>query len=903
MQLAPGSRLGTYEIIGLLGAGGMGEVYRAQDTRLNRQVAIKVLPEVYASDPDRVARFHREAQAVAALNHANIAAIYDLAESGATKFLVLELIEGETLADRLRRVPVPIDEALGITRQILEALEAAHEKGICHRDLKPANVKLTPEGVVKVLDFGLAKFLQSSPAAGNLTHSPTLSVAGTYPGVILGTAGYMSPEQAKGYEADHRSDLFSVGCILYELLTGRQAFEGETASEILAGVLKSEVDLTALPPRLNPRFVDLLRRCLEKNPKKRWHAAADVRVEVEALMGRSSIIDDVKPVAERSAWQRVWPLVATALVTAMFAAAAVWMLKPLPPRKITRFAVTLPDDQQFTNPGRQLVALSPDGENLVYVANQRLFLRPLSGLEARAIAGSEGTAAAGVLNPAVSPDGTMVAYWTQVDQTIKRLSINGGAAVTVCQSAAPYGLSWSEHGIVFGQADKGIMRVSPNGGTPEVIAAAGEGMIAGLPQMLPDGRAVLFSLKKIAETWDAGQLVVQTLGGERKVILEEAADGRYVPSGHLVYALSGVLMAAPVDIRTLTVTGGAVPIIEGVRRAGLSGTGTGTAHYTFADNGTLAFISGPASLSVTGDRDIGLFDLKGGVQPFKLPLGEYRAPRASPDGRFVAFDTEDDREPAVWIYEIGGGSAMRRLTFGGRNRSPVWSPDGQWVAFESDREGDAAIFRQRADGSGPAERLTTAAKGEIHRPHSWSPDGSVLLYALHKEAQSSLWTWSLQDRKAAPFPDTHSVGNIDGAFSPDGRWMAYQVRESTTVLGQVYLQPYPPTGTKYLVGVGGHPYWNAKGTELILNTGPGRSAIIPVTTSPRVTFGQPLAFSRNLRGEPNPATGRRNVDYMPDGQRIVGVLLGGTSIGASAEPDITVVLNWFDDVRARAPRN
>ena len=311
LGLSPGFILGSHEIVGLLGAGGMGEVYRARDTKLNRQVAIKILPEAYAADPDRVARFHREAQAVAALNHPNIAGIHDLAESGGTKYLVLELIEGDTLADRLRRGPVPAEEALSIIKQVLEALEAAHEKGICHRDLKPANIKLTPDGVVKVLDFGLAKFMQSSSSAPNMTHSPTLSVAGTYPGVILGTAGYMSPEQAKGYEADQRSDSFSVGCILYELLSGRQAFEGETASEILAGVLKSEADFTALPPRLNPRLVELLRRCLEKNPKKRWHAAADVRVEVEALIDKATVVEVAGVAATpRPWWRRALPVAA-----------------------------------------------------------------------------------------------------------------------------------------------------------------------------------------------------------------------------------------------------------------------------------------------------------------------------------------------------------------------------------------------------------------------------------------------------------------------------------------------------------------------------------------------------------------------------------------------------------------
>src|SRR5262245_39718689 len=387
----------------------MGEVYRAHDTKLNRQVAIKVLPQPYASDPERVARFHREAQAVAALNHPGIAAIHELAESGDTKFLVLQLIEGETLAARLRRGAVPIEDALAIGRQIVEALEAAHEKGICHRDLKPANVKLTPDGSVKVLDFGLAKFMQAGAVVGNLTHSPTLTVAGTLPGVILGTAGYMSPEQAKGFEADQRSDIFAFGCIMYELLTGRQAFDGETASEILAAVIKVEPDLTALPPRLNPRLVDLLRRCLEKNPKKRWHSAADVRVEIESLIGRALIVDERVAAAVGPPWKRAIPVLAALVVGGIVAGFGSWKLKSAPARTVTRFTIVPPVDQRFLiglGAGRTLLAVSPDGANLAYSANRQLYLRPMSALEARAIPGSD----LGVIvaSPVFSPDGRSI---------------------------------------------------------------------------------------------------------------------------------------------------------------------------------------------------------------------------------------------------------------------------------------------------------------------------------------------------------------------------------------------------------------------------------------------------------------------------------------------------------------
>ena len=899
MALTTGSRLGTHEIIGLLGAGGMGEVYRALDTKLNRQVAIKVLPEAYASDPDRVARFHREAQAVAALNHPNIAAIYDLAESDGTKFLVLELIEGDTLADRLRRGPVPAEEALTVVKQILEALEVAHEKGICHRDLKPANIKLTPDGAVKVLDFGLAKFLQSSPSAPNTTHSPTMSVAGTYPGVILGTAGYMSPEQAKGYEADQRSDLFSVGCILYELLTGRQAFEGETASEILAGVLKTEVDLTTLPPRLNPRLVELLRRCLEKNPKKRWHAAADVRVEIEAVMGRALVMDEPRADATgaRSLWRRASVVAASALIGGLAAGYTAWTLKPEPARTTTRFSVQLPEGQRLFLANRHAVALSPDGTNLVYVANDRLYLRSMSGLEPRAIAGSEtlGT----LLNPVFSPDGQALTFYSGADSTLKRLAVSGGAAVTLCAAAAPFGISWDEHGIVFGQLAKGILRVSPNGGVPEVIAAVEGDQVAAQPQMLPGGKAVLFSLKKASDVWDSGQVVVQTIGGDRKTLVEGGANGRYLPTGHLVYARSGVLLAVPFDLSSLSVAGGPVPVVEGVRRAAGT-TSTGAAHFSFATNGALAYVPGPAVLSSSGGVDLALVDRKGVVQPLKLKPGSYRAPRVSPDGKFVAFDSEDEKESMVWIYELSGASAMRRLTFGGKNRSPVWSADGLRVAFQSDRDGDLAIFQQRADGSGTAERLTKPETGTSHEPQSWSPDAAHLMFGAQKDQQWTLWTLAMKDRQTAPFGDVRSVDRAEGVFAPNGRWVAYQAREGTG-LRQVFLQPFPTTGAKYLVGTGGQPYWSPKGNELLLNINVSMSVVIPVTTTPRVAFGQPVDFPRRGRYEGDPAIRRRNTDSMPDGQHIVGVATGEVG-GATEDNAITVVLNWFDEVRQKVPR-
>jgi Tol biopolymer transport system component len=902
VSLAPGSRLGSHEIVGLLGAGGMGEVYLAQDTKLNRRVAIKVLPEAYASDPERIARFHREAQAVAALNHSGIAAIYDLAEADGTKFLVLELIEGDTLAERLRRGPVPVEEALQIAKQILEALEAAHERGVCHRDLKPANIKLTPDGTVKVLDFGLAKFLQSGSSAPHMTQSPTLSLAGTYPGVVLGTAGYMSPEQAKGFEADQRSDIFSFGCILYELLTGRQAFEGETASEILASVLKIDVDWNALPPRLNPRLVEVLRRCLEKNPKKRWHAAADVRVEIDALIGRGLVAEDpAKAVAiGRPLWGRAVTIAATAVIAASVAGYAVWVMKPAPPSAITRFAIPLPEGQSFTNLGRQALALSPDGSQLVYVADNRLFVRPLSGLEARAIPGSED--AAGVIDPAFSPDGLSIAFRNNTDGTLKRLALSGGAAITICpMELQPYGISWHDDAIVFAHQGKGVLSVSPNGGVPQVIAATAPDEVVDTPQLLPDKRGVMFSVRKQNATWDQAQIVVQPLaGGARMTVINGGAAARYLPTGHIAYAVSGVVLVVPFDLETLTVTGGPVPIVEGVRRgaASLAGTAPGNALFAVSQNGSLVYVPGPVNLGNVARTDLGIFDRKGNVEPLKLPPGPYRAPRVSRNGRWVAFESADEKNAFVGVYEIGGRSVPRRLTFDGNNRAPLWSVDGEWVVFASDRKGDFAIFRTRADGSGTAEQLTTPDKGISHAPQSWSRDGEQLLFSAEKGGNvigSRLLLLTMKDRKVTAF------GNMaarEATISPDGRWVAYGTRGPSA--NQVFVEPFTRTEAKYqLPQPGGHPLWSPKGDELLTTTSQVQSHATPVVISPGFAFGQSVEIARRGRTEANPLIERRQVDVMPDG-RLIGVMSQG-SISQSTNAEIVVVLNWFDEVRQRVP--
>ena len=900
MTLAPGAQLGPHQIIGLLGAGGMGEVYRAHDTKLNRQVAIKILPAEYARDPERVARFQREAQAVAALNHPGVAAIYELALANDVRFLVLELVEGETLAERLRRGPLPVEDALVITKEICEALEAAHEKGICHRDLKPANIKLTEEGRVKVLDFGLAKVLQDNSAHGSVANSPTLSLAGTLPGMILGTAGYMSPEQAKGFAADHRSDIFSLGCILYELLTGRQAFEGETASEILASVLKSEPDLSRLPARLNPRVVELLRRCLEKQPKRRWHAVADLRVEIEGVLA-SGVLAEPPRGAARAWWRRALPVAAGVLAGAIAAGAAVWNFKPAPQPTITRFSIAVPEEQQFTLANRHLLAWSPDGSQLAYVASNRLFLRTMDDVTSRPLASGDIQATA---SPVFSPDSRSLAFYSVTDRAIKRVSVSGGAAVTICGGIAqsPYGLDWSADAILF-VLSQGVMRVSPNGGTPETIVPAVTGETNASPQMLPGGQHVLFSVAKgdAPNRWESGQIVVQRPGSsERKVLIDGGGDARYVPTGHLVYALSGTLFAVPFDVQRLEVTGGPVPIIEGVRRAAVVPNVPPTTQFAFSSTGSAAYIPGPTSVSST-QSDLALMGRDGKATPLKLPPGPYQGPRVSPDGRFVAYSSDDAKEAIIWVHDLAGTSSATRLTFGGKNLFPVWSADSRSVAYQSDRDGDLSIYRQRADGTGTAERMTKAETGTVHKPEAWSPSGNRLLYSVAKDARYTLWSLNVTDGKSTPWGGVQSTTVPQAVISRDGRWVAYQ--SSETGSNEIFVQPFPGGGAKYMVPReqdNHHPAWSADGRELYYIPRFGVSYVIPVRTEPRFSFGTPTAIDRGGRSE-GPAIAHRNHDVLPDG-RIVGVVPGGSATGRAPVPThIQVVLNWFEDLKQRVP--
>ena len=915
MLLSTGSRIGSYEVEAKLGAGGMGEVYKARDTRLSRYVAIKALPDLVANDPERIARFEREAQVLAALSHPHIGAIYgfEVADGGRSRYLILEFIDGESLATRLIRGALPFDEAVAHTRQMLDALEAAHEKGIVHRDLKPGNVMVTTENQIKILDFGLARVIDSDPTASQ-SNSPTLTFAATQAGVVLGTAAYMSPEQAKGRVADRRSDVWAFGCVFFEMLTGKRVFDGEDVSETLAAVLRAEPDWTALPADVPPGVRTLLQRCLARDRKARIPEIATVRFLLQDALTQPPAAEPVTTVVvappRRPLWKRAVPVALAAIAAGALGIAAAWYFRPVPAQAMIRFVVPLPEGMPFTSLGRHNVALSPDGSRMAFVAGNRLFVRSMTDFEAKPIPGTE--ALQNVTEPVFSPDGQSIAFFAAVDNTIKRIAITGGAATTICPALNPYGMTWGEYGIAFGQAEgKGILRVSVNGGTPErVVTLKGEEIAHG-PQILPGGDNVLFTLATgaTADRWDKGDVVVQSLkSGERKRLIPGATDARYVSTGHLVYARGGTLFAVAFDLDRLELKGGPVPVVEGVRRAPAGQTGA--AQYGLSANGSLIYVPGAAG-GTSAALDIVVAERNGGVTALKLPAGSYESPRVSPDGKRITFGTVESKEAIVWTFDLVGTSAIQRLTFDGNSRFPIWSSDNSRVAYQSDREKDLGIFWQLADGSGPVERLTKPNPGESHEPESWSPPpNQMLLFNVRKGSDVTLWMLSLPDKKVTQIAGVHSTISPTGAvFSRDGRWVAYTSTEGNKTT--VYVQPFPPTGAKYELPARGadvpqHVAWSADGKELFYSPRPGGGfEAVSVFTQPTFAFGNPTLIPRSFTLGPSGT--RRGYDVTPDG-KFIGLAAAGTapSAGAAqtvaAQMKINVVVNWFEELKQRVPR-
>jgi serine/threonine-protein kinase len=893
----------------------MGEVYRASDTKLNRDVALKILPDAVAQDPERLARFKREAQVLAALSHPSVGAIYGLDEADGRPFLVLELIDGETLAERIASGALPIPDALTIAIQIAEALEAAHEKGIVHRDLKPANVKITREGKVKVLDFGLAKALDQPGAAerGHLSHSPTLSLMATEAGMILGTAAYMSPEQAKGFPTDQRTDVFSFGCVLYEMLTGLKVFNADTATETLAAVLMRDPDLNALPPALHPGLRRLVARCLEKNPKRRWHAIGDVRYEIESIVANPQTTSSAPAAAStapaavpRPLWARALPLLITAVVVAA-GAIALEQLRSVPVAPLVRFPFVLPDDQAFTTINSGSIAVSPDGTRVVYVANRQLYIRAIGDMEAKPIPGTQ----LNVSYPFFSPEGQWIGFWSGQDGAIKKVAITGGAPITLSRldargTAGIQGASWEGDTIVFAVNGSGIFRVPANGGEPGLIARASEAEVLYGPQLLEGGKAVLYTVtaESGADRWEKAQIVVQSIGAnDRKVVVRGGSAAQYIAAtGHLLFALGGTLLAQPFDVRRMEVRGGPIPLVEQVARARNAALQSGVAHFAVSPSGTLASITGATS-AANAPVALALVERSGASHLLEVPPQPYLYPRISPDGRQLAVATDDGREANIWVGDVKASGSLRRLTFGGRNLFPTWSPDGRFLAFQSDREGDAGIFRQPADGSGAADRVTHADSGVRHEPESWSPDGTISFNLITLGSNQGVWTVALAgDRKPTVFVDTPDVEK-HSAFSPNGRWLAYMVAPSNA-RNQVYLQPFPATGAKYLVpseDAARAPVWSHDGRQLFYHDSTSNKFYeVDVHTDSGVSFGRPTVLP--IEGTIHPIT-QRNYDVTPDGKQLIVVLPAAAPGKPAQRPtqQINIVLNWFQELNARVP--
>jgi serine/threonine-protein kinase len=895
---------GHFRMGAMLGRGGMGEVYRAHDVHLYRDVALKVLPVTFALDPDRVARFKREARVLASLNHPNIASIHGLEESDGVYALVLELVEGPTLSDRLARGPIRTEEALSIARQIALALQAAHEQGVVHRDLKPANLKAPDEGPLKVLDFGLAKLNDESGATDSSSGSPKLpsntpSPAMSADGSILGTPAYMSPEQALGKGVDKRTDIWAFGCVLFEMLTGTRAFAGADVKDTLDNVLHGQPKFEDLPSAVPPAVQMLLQRCLEKDRTRR---VADAATLVYVLDQAASLAPAVA-VRKRD---RRWMLAAAA--AGILACGLLWSRWPSPPRgAIVRFALSKFDGQLMIM-ARYQIAASPDGSRLVYHGNGRAFFRDLSEADARPLF-PPGTF---VGQTAFSPDGRSVAAWFGEYRGIKRMEISGGAPVEVCHADNVFGMTWDNSGIVIGQGAQGIIRCPANGrGAPQQLASVEAGEEADGPQILPGGNTLLFTIAKTAEgpsRWDTARVVVQSLESrERKTVFEGGSAARYIPTGHLLYARGGTIFAVPFDVSRGRVSGQAVAVVQGVRRT--AGGGTGGAQFAVSNNGHLFYIPGP-SAAATSEHAIVLADRAGLVTRLPIPPGPYVHTRVSRDGTRLAIGTDDGTEAAVWICRLSEKSALQRLTMEGKNRYPIWSPDGTRVAFQSDRGGEQAMYVQRVDGTGRAERLAGAQNGESFIPHSWSPDGRWILLSLKKDSGSSLWTLSVRDGKLRPLGVT-SQRTIDAAFSPDGRWFAYSSsaendRKLMSPDRGVFVQPFPPDGAVYQapkVLIDLHPVWAAAGKELELMYIPALAsaqlATVRVTARDGLTFGVPVTSPFWIIANSS-MTQPRAYDVLPDG-RFVGLIDASEPDGSltNGTSEIRVVLNWFEELKAR----
>jgi len=892
MAILPGKRLGPYEILSAVGSGGMGEVYRARDTRLDRIVAIKILPDHDASKPELRERFEREARAISSLNHPHICTLYDVGHQDGVDYLVMEYLEGETLAARLVKGPLPIDQVLKYAIEIADALDKAHRKGITHRDLKPGNIMLTKSGA-KLLDFGLAKLKQEASSSVPLSQVSTQEPI-TAQGVILGTLQYMAPEQVEGKEADARTDIFAFGAVVYEMATGRKAFEGKTSASVMAKILEADPpSMASLQPVTPPALDRVVKRCLAKEPDERWQSANDLTNESKWIAESGSQVSSL-PIGParniRTRWRGALVWGVASLLLAAIACLAVWNLKPAPappPKPVTRTVINLPPGQQFTGRGL-FVAISPDGTHLAYTAAiqggvQQLYLRAMDSLESKPIPGTEEAS-----NPFFSPDSQWLGFFA--GGKLKKISVSGGAEVTLGDAVASHGASWGSQGMIAftPTQDSPLQQVSDGGGAPQPLTRLEKGdLFQSWPEFLPDGKAMLF----VGGNPATPEVAVHSIAtGERRNLFQGGTQPRYAPSGHLVYAQRGNLMAARFDPQRLAVTGAGVPVLEGIQQSA-----TGTTQYSLSATGSLVYV--PAGGLTMPQSRLVWVSRNGAEQPLAAPVHAYWYPRLSPDGHRAAVaigEQEKQTKMQVWLYDLSRDT-LTRFTFEETFRvHPVWTPDGKRIAFQSGKEGPSNLFWQLADGSGGLERLTTGEYNQI--PMSYSPDGQLLAFVEFNPATAfDIWVLRMGDRKAQPFLRTEFSESAP-RFSPDGRWLTYDSNESGR--SEIYVRPYPGPGEKSQISTEGgkEPVWNPNGRELFYRSGDKMMAV-DVATQPTFAAGKSrMLFEGHYLPTPNYF---QNYDVSSDGQRFL--MLKPVEQAQAAPREIDVVLNWFEELKQKVP--